>query len=359
MTSPRTVLRRTTCAFAVGIFAAGSFTLTTAQAVTTSADTAAVTAVTDLDELAATLADRLKSSTPGVYAEGGSVVVTATDEATAEAARAAGAQVRTVDNSLAELNSAMATLGKKARVPGSAWAVDPKTNTVRVSLDETVSAEEEATVLAAVKALGDTVRVEHVTGTFQRRIGGGEAIYGGGGRCSLGFNVRDSAGTSYFLTAGHCTDIASTWYADSSNGTVLGSRAGSSFPGNDYGIVQYTNQGVAKPGQVWLYNGSYQDITSARNAVVGEQVTRSGSTTGVHSGTVQAVNATVNYQEGSVSGLIQTNVCVESGDSGGSLFAGTAALGMTSGGSGNCSSGGQTFFQPVTEALSAYGVSVY
>ncbi|MGL5928201.1 MAG: S1 family peptidase [Dermatophilaceae bacterium] len=359
MTSPRTVLRRTTCTFAVGVLAAGTFTLTTAQAAPTSGDTAAVAAAPDADELAATLADRLKSSTPGVYTEGDSVVVTATDEATAEVARAAGAQVRTVDNSLAELNSAMDTLGDKASVPGSAWAVDPKTNTVLVSLDETVSAAEEATVRSAVKELGDTVRVEHVKGTFQQRISGGQAIYGGGSRCSLGFNVRDSAGASYFLTAGHCTDIASTWYANSSNTTVLGSRAGSSFPGNDYGIVRYTNQSISKPGTVSLYNGSSQDITSARNAVVGERVTRSGSTTGVFSGTVQAVNATVNYQEGSVSGLIQTNVCAEGGDSGGSLFSGTAALGMTSGGSGNCSTGGQTFFQPVTEALSVYGVSVY
>ena len=44
-----------------------------------------------------------------------------------------------------------------------------------------------------------------------------------------------------------------------------------------------------------LYNGSVQDITTARNAVVGEPVKRSGSTTGVHSGTVQALNQTVNY----------------------------------------------------------------
>ncbi|MGL5817582.1 MAG: S1 family peptidase, partial [Phycicoccus sp.] len=181
----------------------------------------------------------------------------------------------------------------------------------------------------------------------------------GGGRCSLGFNVRDGGGTSYFLTAGHCTALGSTWYANSSNTTVLGSRAGSSFPGNDYGIVQYTNQSIAKPGQVWLYNGSYQDITSARSAVVGEQVTRSGSTTGVRSGSVQALNATVNYQEGSVSGLIQTTVCAEGGDSGGSLFSGTSALGLTSGGNGNCSFGGTTYFQPVTEVLNAYGVNVY
>jgi hypothetical protein len=98
--------------------------------------------------------------------------------------------------------------------------------------------------------------------------------------------------------------------------------------------------------------------TSSGNATVG-RVTRSGSTSGVHTGTVQAVNASVRYAEGTVSGVIQTNVCSEPGDSGGPLFAGTKALGLTSGGSGNCSSGGTTFFQPVTEALSAYGVSVF
>lgn len=47
------------------------------------------------------------------------------------------------------------------------------------------------------------------------------------------------------------------------------------------------------------------------------------------------------------------------GSTGGALFSGSTALGLTSGGSGNCSSGGTTFFQPVTEALSAYGVSVF
>jgi streptogrisin B len=47
------------------------------------------------------------------------------------------------------------------------------------------------------------------------------------------------------------------------------------------------------------------------------------------------------------------------GDSGGPLYDGTAAVGLTSGGSGNCTSGGTTFFQPVTAALSACGVLVY
>lgn len=36
-----------------------------------------------------------------------------------------------------------------------------------------------------------------------------------------------------------------------------------------------------------------------------------------------------------------------------------ATGGITSGGSGDCRSGGTTFYQPVTEAASAYGVTVY
>ena len=51
-------------------------------------------------------------------------------------------------------------------------------------------------------------------------------------------------------------------------------------------------------------------------------------------------------------------MCAEPGDSGGSLIAGTQAQGVTSGGSGNCSSGGTTYFQPVNEILSAYGLTL-
>lgn len=144
-------------------------------------------------------------------------------------------------------------------------------------------------------------------------------------------------------------------YTNSAGTTSIGPTTGSSFPGNDYGIVKYTNASVAHEGTV----GS-QDITSAGNPTVGQAVTRRGSTTGIHSGKVTGLNATVNYGNGEiVSGLIQTTVCAEPGDSGGPLYAGTKALGLTSGGSGDCTSGGTTFFQPVTEALSAYGVSIY
>jgi hypothetical protein len=257
----------------------------------------------------------------------------------------------------AQLAAATNALNAHARIPGTAWATEPQRNQVVVSVDRSVSAADQARLARVIKPYGGAVRVEHLSGTLHTYIAGGDAIYGGQYRCSLGFNVR-SGSTYYFLTAGHCGNIASTWYSNSAHTKLLGSTAGSSFPGNDYAIVRYAS-GVAHAGTVDLYNGTSQDITSSANAFVGESVKRSGSTTGVHSGTVQALNATVNYAEGTVSGLIKTNVCAEGGDSGGSLFDGTKALGLTSGGSGNCSSGGTTYFQPVTEALSVYGVSVY
>ena len=85
-----------------------------------------------------------------------------------------------------------------------------------------------------------------------------------------------------------------------------------------------------------------------------------GSTTGIHSGRVTALNVSVRYQGGGkVDGMIQTTVCAEPGDSGGPLYDGTKALGITSGGSGDCRTGGTTFFQPVREAANAYGVTIY
>jgi streptogrisin D len=269
---------------------------------------------------------------------------------------AAQAASPTAGLSASDSSYATDVLTASARVAGSAWAVDETTHQVVVTVDSTVTGAKLATVTKAAKVLGNKVRVESTPGALHLDIAGGQAIYGGQYRCSLGFNVR-SGSTYYFLTAGHCGNIASSWYSNSSHTSLLGTRSGSSFPGNDYAIVKYAS-GVTHDGTVYTYPGS-QDITSAANAYVGESVRRSGSTTGVHSGTVTALNATVNYAEGTVYGLIRTTVCAEGGDSGGPLYSGTTALGLTSGGSGNCSSGGTTYFQPVTEALSAYGVSVY
>ncbi|MEV8408984.1 S1 family peptidase [Streptomyces niveus] len=241
-----------------------------------------------------------------------------------------------------------------ADVAGTAWYVDKTTNTLVVSADSSVSKSEIAEIKREAGVNAGALRIERTPGKISKLLAGGDAIYSSLGRCSAGFNVR-SGTTDYFLTAGHCTDGYPSWYTNSARTTLIGATAGSSFPGNDYGIVRYDNSGVSRPGTV----GSV-DITSAANATVGMSVTRRGSTTGTHSGSVTGLNATVNYGGGDVVyGMIQTNVCAEPGDSGGPLYSGSRAIGLTSGGSGNCSSGGTTFFQPVVEALNAYGVSVY
>ncbi|MGW1785006.1 S1 family peptidase [Streptomyces sp. NPDC002143] len=256
--------------------------------------------------------------------------------------------------STAELKSASSSV-LQADIAGTAWAVDAKTNRVVVTVDSTVSQAEIAQIKEQAGSNAGALTIKHTPGKFNKLITGGDAIYGGGYRCSLGFNVV-SGSTYYFLTAGHCGEVASTWYSNSGQTTTLGTNVSYSFPTNDYALVRYTNTSVTKTG-----GAGNTDITSSGTPSVGTTVYRDGSTTGIHSGRVTALNATVNYGSGDiVYGMIQTNVCAEGGDSGGPLYSTSGiAYGLTSGGSGNCTSGGTTFFQPVAEALSAYGVSVF
>jgi streptogrisin B len=235
-------------------------------------------------------------------------------------------------------------------VAGISWYVDSTSHRVVVTADSTVSRAELATLARAAGANAGALRIQHTNGVFSPLLSPGAAIYGGQYRCSLGFNVV-SGSTYYFLTAGHCGSLANTWYTDAGHTNLIGPTVSYSFPGNDYALVRYQNTSLSHPGGY-----------SVADAFVGESVKRTGSTTGTHSGTVTALNVTVRYSGhpgGTVSGLIQTNVCAEGGDSGGPLYDGTKALGLTSGGSGNCSTGGTTFFQPVREAANAYGVTIF
>jgi streptogrisin D len=338
----------------VALFVAAPVLLLTAFLTPTAAQAAPAALGAADASTAIALGDELGARSAGVYLDAatGRMVVTVTDAAAAARVRAAGGVAKVVKHSAAHLTRVMDAIEKSAAVAGTARATDPVTNQVVVTVDSTVTGARLAAVRAAVAAAGDAARLEQTAGVFALTIAGGEAIYASGGRCSLGFNVRTST-AFYFVTAGHCTAIGATWYANSSRTTVLGTRAVSSFPGNDYGIVRYTNTSIAHPSSVFLYSGS-QTITSVGSAFVGQSVRRSGSTTGVRSGSVTAVNASVTYPQGTVRGMIRTNVCAEPGDSGGSLFAGSVALGMTSGGSGNCSSGGTTFFQPLDEVFATY-----
>jgi len=244
--------------------------------------------------------------------------------------------------------SAASTAVERSGVRGVAWYVDADSNRVVVTADSSVSAGEVAAINREAGTAAGVIRIERTAGVFRPLLGAGDAIYGKRYRCSLGFNVV-SGGTYYFLTAGHCGKPEKTWWTNANRSTLVGPTVGYSFPGDDYALVRYDNATVSHPGGF-----------TVGDARVGQAVTRDGSTTGVHSGTVTALNVTVRYQGGGlVKGMIQTDVCAEPGDSGGALYAGSTALGLTSGGSGDCRTGGTTFFQPVREAANAYGVTVY
>jgi streptogrisin B len=243
--------------------------------------------------------------------------------------------------------SAASNAVERSGIGGVAWYVDAVTDRVVLTVDSSVSAGEVATIKREAGAAAGAIRIERATGVFRPLLSAGDAIYGSRYRCSLGFNVS-SGNTYYFLTAGHCGKVEKTWYTSANRSTVIGPTRGYSFPGDDYALVRYDNPSLSHTGGF-----------TVADPFVGESVTRKGSTTGTHSGKVTALNVTVRYQGGGlVRGMIQTTVCAEPGDSGGPLYDGQKALGLTSGGSGDCRTGGTTFFQPVGEAVSAYGVSM-
>ncbi|WP_246150802.1 S1 family peptidase [Streptomyces qinzhouensis] len=269
------------------------------------------------------------------------VVPTAAVAAEAPVGKATAAQ-------LAVANKAVLT----ADVAGTAWYTDKASGKVVVTADSRVSAASIAKIKKAAGSQAGNVVVNRTPGKISPLIAGGEAITSAGVRCSLGFNVVNGAGQHFALTAGHCTVGRPYW----SIGTTVPNQQ--VFPVNDHGVIQHANP-AASDGRVYLYNGTYRDIINSAYPAVGWRIERSGSTTGYRTGTVTALNVTVNYGGGQlVYNTIQTNACAQPGDSGGPLFAGNTALGLLSGGSGNCSVGGTTFYEPVIRPLS-YGYSVF
>ncbi|MFE9913854.1 S1 family peptidase [Micromonospora sp. NPDC005553] len=242
------------------------------------------------------------------------------------------------------------------RTAGTAWGLDPATGRMTLTVDDTVAPSEVAALRLVTDRAGVLLRRE--PGTLRPLIAGGQGIYGGGGaRCSLGANAR-SGSTYYVITAGHCTTTAATWYTDSAQTTVLGTRTATSYPTNDYGLIRYTGR-IAHPSAVYTYPGLVT-INGPGSAYIGQAVCRSGSTTGVRCGTVTGLNQTVNYATGVIYGLIRTNICAEPGDSGGPLYVASTGkiLGILSGGTGNCTAGGTTYYQPIAEVLAAYGLTL-
>jgi streptogrisin C len=302
------------------------------------------------------LGAELGSSYAGSYLidDASTQVVATTDPAEVGAIRAAGAEPRVVDFTERQLKSDLARLDSVQRPSPEAvtgWGVDVRTN--RLVVHALPGGVDNAKAFVA-RSGADVDRVTIEPTTDRPRpfadIVGGDAYYPGQYRCSVGFSVDGG-----FVTAGHCgTPGTPTLGSDQTDQGVV---ADSTFPGNDFGWVQVNSNWIPTP-TVMDYAGGVVNVAGSAEAAVGAEVCRSGSTSGWHCGTIDALDQTVNYPEGTVSGLTQTSACAEPGDSGGSYISGDQAQGVCSGGSGDCTSGGTTFFQPVNPILETYGLTL-
>ncbi|WP_024759727.1 S1 family peptidase [Streptomyces exfoliatus] len=286
----------------------------------------------------------------------GRLVVAVTDRTEEAEVRALGADTRLVRHSAAALDRAkdrLDTLNAPAGVAG--WHVDPRSNSVVVDV---VRSERQT---PAVRSFVDRARAggavtvaetAQAPRTYAAGTVGGDPYYTGNVRCSIGFSVYGG-----FVTAGHCGRAGAAvrgW-----DGSAMGTFQGSSFPGDDYAYVSIHSGWWTVP--VVLGWGTIPDqlVRGSAEAPVGSSICRSGSTTHWRCGTVLAKNETVNYSQGAVYQMTKTSVCAEGGDSGGSFLSGDQAQGVTSGGWGNCSSGGETWFQPINEILGRYGLRLH
>ncbi|MEE1926944.1 S1 family peptidase [Streptomyces sp. TRM 70351] len=283
------------------------------------------------------------------------LVVATTDRGQAAAIEKAGATAKVVEHSVRDLESVRAKLDRA--VKGSAknsaafWYVDTKTNSVVVHTTQPAKARQ---LIAASGADADTVRVVKTAEQPKPMydLVGGQAYYiNGSGRCSVGFPVRRGS-TPGFATAGHCGRAGSS--TQGYNRVSQGTFQASIFPGRDMAWVA-VNSNWTPTSRV---QGSSYRVAGSRQAPVGSSICRSGSTTGWHCGYIQQHNTSVSYPQGTISGVTRTSVCAEPGDSGGSYISGSQAQGVTSGGSGNCRTGGTTFHQPINPILSAYGLTL-
>ncbi|MFE2293777.1 S1 family peptidase [Streptomyces sp. NPDC059452] len=286
----------------------------------------------------------------------GKLTVAVADAGKAGAVRATGAETRIVEHSAARLDATMKRIDALTAPAGVAsWRVDPAGSRVVVNVVGSAYGDNDVRAFVAKARKAGPVTVERTAEapqTFAAGTVGGDPYYTGNVRCSIGFSVHGG-----FVTAGHCGGTGQQvrgW-----DNSYIGNFQGSSFPGDDYAWVNVGSGWWTVP--VVLGWGTVPDqlVRGSNEAPIGASICRSGSTTRWHCGRVLAKNETVNYSQGAVHQMTKTSVCAQGGDSGGSFISGDQAQGVTSGGWGNCSSGGETWYQPVNEILNRYGLTLH
>ena len=286
----------------------------------------------------------------------------------------AGAEIRKVRHSATMLGASKRELDelvtRGARVPDGVygWFVDVRNNSVTVNVAP--GAQKSAVgFVAASGADSGTIRFQTMASApmpLATLSGGSEYLSNDGSSywyCSVGFAVTKQ-GAQGFATAGHCGNTGDRAFVAVNRRTVsqIGAFAASNFPNSDRAWVQVDNNHTLLP-VVDGYNQADIPVYGSNEAPIGAAVCRSGRTTGLHCGTIEAYNVTVQYPDATVNGMTQVKVCAEGGDSGGSFITGAGqAQGVLSGGNYSCK-GKQaklatSYFQPINPLLQAYGLTL-
>lgn len=302
----------------------------------------------------------------------GEQLVVHVEPSQAAAARAQGLVPRTTGPGRSELVAAAATVPQVAGddlAQVQSWGPDVTTQSVVVTVDPSADADLVQRLQAADLTVetGDSEGVAPTADVVPGQI----MDLDPGTNCSLGYPGTTSDGNNVLLTAGHCVeglpDILDR------NGEHVGvgvdSRFRSGQPSVDMGLMDIDAEDTGV-GYVDTRTGATVTITGASSAPIGTAICKAGNTTGWTCGEIEAYGLTVNYGDGfggvtPTSGLARASVCTEGGDSGGAYISGSTAQGMTSGGpvGVDCGYNGgdvgsYSFYQPVVDAASYYGVTV-
>lgn len=304
----------------------------------------------------------------------GNLMVAVTDEDRAELVRAAGAEPKVVRYSQNELDQAKNSLdAQQAPATVHRWFADPVTNTVVVEVQQ--GADDAATKawLDNAAAASPAMRVVEKAQAPQARanILGGQEWGADGAFCSVGFAATGAGGDKAFLTAGHCATEQPNDLVTNANGTRIGQYdSGTDVIGRagDFAKVD-VDANDTLVGAVDLFDGDAQPINGSAAAQIGAQICRSGAASGpdfgAPCGVITEKNVTVNTDFGgdigviAVSGMTGTDVCSDSGDSGGAYFSGDQAQGLLSSGVGFCGDAVTTsHFTPINRVLNTFDLDL-
>lgn len=310
------------------------------------------------------------------FDKAGSLVVNTTGAKSEQRVEDAGLTSRVPEHGQAVLDRIKAELDAKAlgRTPTgvTAWSVDLASDTVTVNVSSAKSAAAKS-FLRAARAHGDAVRVveDQQELTTQAVVTPGDEMAFNGFVCSVGYGARDSSGKQYLVTAGHCIeDLPVLTYQGTRFAQGTNSRFALGRDSVDMGIAAI-DSGNSIATQVGTYGeAGTVAVQGSRRAATGADLCKSGRTTGWTCGQVRSYNVTVTYTDANggpdtvVTGLGSSTVCTQGGDSGGAYISGNQAQGMTSGGpatqrcDGSVNSPGSSYFQPLDDALSHYGLTL-